>query len=301
MPGIVGFVTRLPRECAEEKVLQMLEVLQHEDSYATGMWAEESLGVYIGWVTQKGSFSDGMPLWNERRDVILAFSGEEFPDAGTERRLKEQGHELEGPGPSYLVHLYEEDPSFPAGLNGRFHGVLIDRNRKSTVLFNDRYGMHRIYYHESKDGFYFAAEAKAILAVNPETRRLDPRGLGEFLACGCTLEGRSLFEGVHVLAGGARWVFRNDCTVEKRAYFQPREWENQEPLEPEPYYRQLRDTFSRNLPRYFNGRQLVGMSLTGGLDTRMIMAWQRRSPGNFPCYTFGGGLRDCQDVILGLR
>ena len=38
------------------------------------------------------------------------------------------------------------------------------------------------------------------------------------------------------------------------------------------------------------------MSLTGGLDTRMIMAWQRSSPGSLPCYTFGGMYRDCQDV-----
>ena len=36
------------------------------------------------------------------------------------------------------------------------------------MLFNDRYGMQRIYYHQSKDAFYFAAEAKAILAVRPE-------------------------------------------------------------------------------------------------------------------------------------
>ena len=92
-----------------------------------------------------------------------------------------------GPAPRYLVHLYEEDPSFPAGLNGRFHGLLTDRNRRTAVLFNDRYGMHRIYYHESKDAFYFAAEAKAILAVCPELRRMDPRGLGEFVACGLRL------------------------------------------------------------------------------------------------------------------
>ena len=40
------------------------------------------------------------------------------------------------------------------------------------------------------------------------------------------------------------------------------------------------------------------MSLTGGLDTRMIMAWQKSQPGSLPCYTFGGMLRDCQDVSL---
>ena len=57
-------------------------------------------------------------------------------------------------------------------------------------MFNDRYGMHRIYYHEAKEAFYFAAEAKAILAVRPELRRADPRGLGEFVACGCVLDNR---------------------------------------------------------------------------------------------------------------
>src|SRR5207245_1545432 len=82
----------------------------------------------------------------------------------------------------YLVHLYEEDPSFPAGLNGRFHGLLVDRRRGTSTLFNDRYGMHRIYYHEAKEAFYFAAEAKAILGVRPELRRADPRGLGELMA-----------------------------------------------------------------------------------------------------------------------
>ena len=40
------------------------------------------------------------------------------------------------------------------------------------------------------------------------------------------------------------------------------------------------------------------MSLTGGLDTRMIMAWQKSQPGALPCYTFGGMFRDCQDVTL---
>ena len=75
--------------------------------------------------------------------------------------------------------------------------------------------MHRIYYHESKEAFYFAAEAKAILAVRPELRRADPRGLGEFVACGCVLENRTLFEGIHVLPPAAAWVFR-EGSIERK-------------------------------------------------------------------------------------
>src|SRR5271168_4406364 len=157
MPGIVGLITGRPREQAERELLRMVETLRHENFHVTGTWVDESLGVYVGWIARKDSFSDGMPVQNERGDVVLVFSGEEFPEPGTIQRVKERGHELGATGPSYLAHLYEEDSSFPAGLNGRFQGLLIDRSRGTAMLFNDRYGMQRVYYHESRDAFYFAS------------------------------------------------------------------------------------------------------------------------------------------------
>jgi len=301
LPGIFGLITRQPRSTAEPQLLKMLKVLRHESFYVTGTWIDETSGVYLGWTARENSFSDGMPILNERGDVVLVFSGEEYPEPDGVRHLKERGHEFKGNGPSYLVHLYEEDPSFPKGLNGRFQGLLSDRNRGIATLFNDRYGMHRLYYHESKDAFYFAVEAKAILEVRPELRRADPRGLGEFVTCGCVLEDRTLFEGVSFLPPGSAWIFRAGSVESKNKYFEPREWEQQEALDPESYYRDLREAFSRNLPRYLNGKERIGMSLTGGLDTRAVMAWQRFPPGSLPCYTYGEAGRDCQDVVVARR
>ena len=298
MPGIVGLVTRMPREQAEPQLLRMVDTLRVDPLYNTGTWVNESLGVYVGWSVRKGSFSDGMPVVNERGDVVLVFAGEEFPEPGTARRLEQQGHDLGEAGPSYLVHVYEEDPAFPAGLNGRFQGILTDLSRGTSTLFNDRYGMQRVYYHESRDAFYFSAEAKAILAVRPELRRPDLRGLGELVACGCVLEDRTIFEGVNVLPGGSAWVFRGGTLETKHAYFHAREWEDQTTLDPESYYREIRDIFSRNLPRYFAGQEPFGISLTGGLDTRMILAWHKPAPHSLPCYTFGGMFRDSQDVLV---
>jgi asparagine synthase (glutamine-hydrolysing) len=301
LPGIVGLITKMPRERAEPQLQRMVEALRHESFYVTGTWIDQSLGVYVGWVARENSFCDGMPLCNEKGDTILIFSGEEYPEPGIARGLKERGHAVTEKGPSYLVHLSEDSPAFPASLNGRFHGLLTDRSRGTTLLFNDRYGMHRVYYHESKEAFYFAAEAKAILAVRPELRRTDPRGLGEFVSCGCVLENRTLFEGIHMLPAASAWIFRAGAIERKNMYFQPREWEEQTPLDPESYYQELREVFSRNLPRYFNGQERVGMSLTGGLDTRMIMAWQKPAVGSLPCYTFGGTFRDCRDVVIARR
>jgi asparagine synthase (glutamine-hydrolysing) len=287
----------MPRQWAVAELARMVEAMRHDSYYVTGTWIDESLGVYVGWVARKGSFTDAMPLSNEREDLFLIFSGEEYPDPVTKHTLKERGHTFAAEGASYLAHLAEEDPDFPVSLNGRFHGLLVDRRSTKATLFNDRYGMQRIYYHESKQAFYFAAEAKAILCVRPELRTADLRGLGEYVACGCVLENRTFLRDVHVLPPASAWVFQGGA-VRRGSYFQPSEWENQPPLEPEPYYQQLRQVFSRNLPRYFDGRERVGVSLTGGLDTRMIMAWWKAPPGSLPCYTFGGPFRDCQDVII---
>src|SRR5438874_2644808 len=225
MPGIVGLVTKKPREEAEQELLRMVTTTRHESFYGTGTWSDESLGVYVGWTVQESSFADRMPICNERKDIVLVFAGEEFPKP-----------DLGAAGLSYLVNLYEEDPAFPAGLNGRFQGLLADRARRTITLFNDRYGMHRIYYYEAKDAFYFAAEAKAILAVRPELRAVDPRGLGELISCGCVLEDRTIFQGIRLVPSAAAWVFRDGAIQKRRTYFQAREWEDQAPLEPESYY-----------------------------------------------------------------
>lgn len=298
MPGLVGLITEMPSKQAEAEVLRMLATLRHESSYVTGTWSDESLGIYLGWVVRDERTASSMPLFNEQRNLVLVFSGDDFPEPGISSQIRERGHSCEVEGPSYLVHLAEEDTSFPKSLNGRFHGVLIDQRKGIVSLFNDRYGMHRIYYHQAPEAFYFAAEAKALLAVRPGLRSIDPDGLGQFVSCGCTMEDRTIFKGISVLPPASAWKFQGKGAVRKGVYFDAKEWEDQPVLDAETYYRQLRDVFAANLPRYFKGPDRIGVSLTGGLDSRMIMAWCNAEPGSLPCYSFRGMYRESQDAVI---
>jgi len=301
LPGIVGLISNRSKEVAEQELHQMLKSLCHEKFYTCGTWIDSSNGLYVGWVAREGSFAAGMPVQNEQGDITLTFSGEEFPEPTLVGNLRARGHEIK-PGPaSYLVHRYEEEADFPKGLNGRFHGLVVDRTKSTAILFNDRYGLQRLYYHEAQDAFYFAAEAKAILKVRPELRALDQRGLGEFMVCGCVLENRTLFPGIQVLPPGSAWSFRGGQLETKGSYFQPQEWEALKPLKEEDYYVHLRDVFVKNLPRFFEGKERIGVSLTGGLDTRIIMAWRKAERNTIPCYTFGSMYRDNEDVKLARR
>lgn len=281
----------MPRAWAEPQLKRMVEALQHESFYVAGTWIDESVGMYVGWVARRNSSSEVGLLRGERSDRTLIFSGEEFSDSGAVEGRNDAG-------PSYLARIAEGDSNFPASLNGRFHGLMVDRGAKSAMLFNDRYGMHRVYYHQAKEAFYFSAEAKAILAVRPELRKIVPRSLGELVSCGCVMENRTLFDGIHVLPCASRWIIRAGSVERQGTYFQSQEWEEQEVLEPEQYYRELRSVFTSRLPCYFKSRERIGISLTGGLDSRMILAWHDSPTGSLPCYTFGGTYRDCRDVIV---
>ncbi|HEY1462592.1 MAG TPA: hypothetical protein VGF44_04165 [Terriglobales bacterium] len=269
----------------------MLKAICHEDFYSSGTWIDESQGVYVGWTAIKGSFCDGMPLRNEKGDLCLIFSGEEYSDD----RLKANGSVPS----TYLLREYERNRNFVKDLNGLFHGLTADRKLGNVTLFNDRYGMHRLCYHESKDSFYFGAEAKAILAVRPELKTPSLRSLGEFTALSCVLENRTIFQDIHILPAASTWTFRNGALASKNIYFDTKEWEQQPSLDPESYYGELRDVLTRALPNYFAGSERVGIAITGGLDTRVIMALHPPDPSTVPCYTFSGMYRECQDVKIG--
>ena len=100
---------------------------------------------------------------------------------------------------------------------------------------------------------------------------------------------------VFLFPAASAWIFQNN-NIKKDNYFNPADWENQTWLEKEFFYDKLRETFVRILPRYFRGKQPIGISLTGGLDTRMLMSNTDMPVGKYPCYTFASMYRDCNDV-----
>jgi asparagine synthase (glutamine-hydrolysing) len=288
-------------ERATAILAEMVEALRHESFYVTGTYTDPSLGVYVGWCARAGSFADTMPVKNESGEVAMVLSGEVYTEPGRIQDLRAKGHSFGPQDCAHLVHLYEDAPDFFSELNGLFHGVVVDRRKGSATLFNDRYGMHRLCYHESKDAFYFSAEAKAILKVLPHLRQADPRSLGEFVSCSCVLEDRTIFKDIHALPAGSAWEFREGAVAKKASYFKPNQWESLPQLDSESHYRELKASFSKNLPLYFAGSEPIGMTLTGGFDTRMIMAWHQSSAGSMPCYTFGGMFRESEDVRIARR
>lgn len=297
MPGIAGLITTQTAGIEEEILKVMVDCMCHESFYSHGIFTNSDNGFFIGYTAIQGSFADCMPIYNETRDLVLFLTGECYPEQPSIRDLKNSGHRFIPDNASYLVHMYEErgDALFQ-DLNGWFNGIILDLRNSKATLFNDRYGIRRIYFNERNNVFAFSSEAKSFLKAFPDLRSIDPQSVGEFLNYDCVLDNRTYFPDINLLPPASAWSFYSGH-VKKKTYLDMGSLENQSPLEKKRFFKELGDTFKRILPRYF-AEGSIGMSLTGGLDTRSTLACLDPAPGQLPCYTFGGSYRDIFDVRI---
>jgi asparagine synthase (glutamine-hydrolysing) len=279
--GIFGLGT--PGE-NESLLSRMVESTSNGEISSVCTYANRELGVFFACNPVD---ADQFPnfAWNKARTIGCLISGDAFI-ASSDAQV-------------HLIRLYEElGLSALERLNGWFSGLLIDLRNRQAILFNDRYALRRIYVQEGNGRVLFSSEAKSLLAAVPNSRELDSRSLGEWLSCGCVLANKSLFRSVSLLPPGSTWIFSANGDLKKKSYFSADSWENQPLLSPSEFSERFWETFCRVLNRYTNGSRPVAMSLTGGLDSRIIMACAHANGRNLPCYTFNGSYRDCVDVRI---
>jgi asparagine synthase (glutamine-hydrolysing) len=93
-------------------------------------------------------------------------------------------------------------------------------------------------------------------------------------------------------------VFKG-ATVERRRYFDREQLESLEPVSDLEFLEGFSESLRRSVNRFVGTTPKVGISLTGGLDSRMVMASLDAPPGSVPCYTFGSMYRTTGDVAVG--
>jgi asparagine synthase (glutamine-hydrolysing) len=297
MPGITGIIRKVPYEGIERDLDLMVETMRHESFYAGNRYINKELGLYAGWMCHQGAFSDCMPLVNRNKDSLLIFHGENYLDDKSAARLRRPGQEFGESKAEYLTNAYDElGDNFFGWLNGWFSGLLVDLRTKRITLFNDRYGMGRIYFHQGKDEFIFSSEAKSLLKIRPALRVIHGEAMAEYLRFNCVTRNKTLFKGIELLPYASAWQFENGNLTKRGRYFQFSEWEQKRILDDDDLYERFAETVSKVFPAYSRSPQNVALSLTAGLDTRAVMASLRARRGSLPCYTFGGRWGELFDV-----
>jgi len=299
VPGITGIISNHLFLKNNPYLLDRMVAIQvNEKFYIKGRYDDNKIGIHVGWNNYDIFSCQKLPILNEKKDIAMIFIGEDYRSDRIDNSLQKSGHKFCGGGSDYIVHIYEEKGlDFLKDLNGLFCGLIIDFRTNEIHLFNDPFGMKRIYYHQSNEAFYFSSEAKCLLKVLPKLRSIDYDGLGEFFSIGCTLKDKTIFDGISIFPSGSIWSFSLGRVFRKKRYILFSK-SNGGYLDKYSLYNKLKEIFPIIISRYYKNNERMGVSMTGGLDTRLIMSWANFPPYRVPCYTFSGIYRDCHDAKI---
>jgi asparagine synthase (glutamine-hydrolysing) len=299
MPGIFGFVVRSPDDTYDpDKMLKkMSSTMCYENFYRLQECRVEGMQTYAGIVGfDDDDFLNRSHFDSQRKISVLT------SEPVCESLLSKFAIPSADAGPSSAAQwvladyyrsadlLFQENPPLVSG-------VIIDEHTKKIVIFNDLYGMERIFYSAAENFFVFASEAKAILSILPHTRRFDKHGLSEFLTCGCSLGERSLFNDIRILPYGSFIQIDHQKTLHKKQYVDIQKFEQLSAYDEQHFLDIFKDELLKSVNGYITDPATAAISITGGLDSRLILAAMKNQANRIPCYTFGSMYRETYDVV----
>lgn len=173
----------------------------------------------------------------------------------------------------HCLDLYlEHGRRFPARLNGAFNLIAWNLRTGEILIANDRYGLRPLQWAERDGALMFAPEAKALLAAGIIAKELNVRQVANQLSFGRVWIGdETFFRGVRVLPPASVWSWEPGGKIARETYWR---WE---PVAGGESMDELADACAQTLRqscaeqmREAGGR--VGVSLSGGLDSRVVIA-----------------------------
>lgn len=165
---------------------------------------------------------------------------------------------------------------------GSWAFVVYDCNEKRLFGARDRYGVKPLYYHEGKDHFVFASEISVLFALPQLRNDIEHQSVFDFLVFNRTDQSVGTFyEGVLRLQHGHSF----SITAGEVSISQWYDLRNKigRPLEKPA---EFLDVFTESIELNTQGDKLLGLSLSGGLDSSAIASVMIKKLGLTEFHTF---------------
>jgi asparagine synthase (glutamine-hydrolysing) len=299
MCGICGqynFGTREP--VAADTIRRMADSIVHRGPDDQGFYFDDALGFGFRRLSIIDLGGGHQPMTNDDGSVWVIFNGEiyNFPELKTE---------LEGYGfvfrtqsdTEVIVHGYKKwGVDVFNHLNGMFGLAIWDVPRKRLVVARDAFGIKLVYYRIKRGTLLFGSEIRALRAADPEKPAIDAVSMNLFLRYRFTPSPYTLYQGVNKLAPGTMLIAESGSVKVQRWYkFQP------EPFSPMPSAgdakEELLAIYRRAIKRHLLSDVPVGLLLSGGLDSGLLLALMNERGREWPTYTIGYGAEFKDDEL----
>jgi asparagine synthase (glutamine-hydrolysing) len=228
------------------------------------------------------------PMFDSEESVSVIFNGEIYNFNELRAELEQRGHRFRtNSDTEVIVHGYKEwGTDVFNHLNGMFGLAIWDLRRERLVVARDAMGIKLIYYRIANGCFTFGSEVRAVLAAEDCSPNIDPIALNLFLRFRYTPSPLTIFQGIRKLASGTMLVIeKGECREER--------WYNYTPLpfagkkDDREATEELLALYRGAVKRHLLSDVPVGLLLSGGVDSGLLLALMNEQGGPWLAYTVG--------------
>jgi hypothetical protein len=285
---LFGWVA-VDRTAETEGVLhEMAAALRGERRLEVALWKEPGFGVGVLYLAPSARHDASPPGMIHAQDRYVAWmAGEAFAWDGEPLDEVSVGDRSQKFGRRLLARWEAEGPRCVCALDGEYQIAVWDRRERQLQLLLDRFGALPMYWAENSQGFAFAGGVRAVLVAPGVDARPDPDALREAVSFGgFRLGTRTNIVGVHMAPPSAVITSRAGRTSVSRSWT----WSEAPAAHELPHADRLHA--ARSLWREAIRRRLVnsrrpGLTLSGGLDSRAILAEASRQTADISAVTYG--------------
>ncbi len=238
------------------------------------------------------------PMSDQEESVWVVFNGEIYNFQELKDELQGYGHIFRTKSDTeVIIHGYKQwGDDVLNHLNGMFGLAIWDSRRRRLILARDPFGIKLLYYSIDRERLVFGSEIRAVRAAMSDNVDLDPLSLNLFLRYRYTPSPYTIFKGVSKLAPGTKLTVEDGRYEVSRWYkFQPHPFSPAK--SPDEAREELLAIYKRAVRRQLISDVPVGLLLSGGLDSGLLLALMNGNGHSWPTYTVGYGSSFADDEL----
>jgi asparagine synthase (glutamine-hydrolysing) len=291
MCGIAGQFNFQRREPVErETTVRMARSIAHRGPDDEGFFVAGPVGLGFRRLSIIDLGGGHQPMSDKEETVWIIFNGEIYNYRELRAELQNKGHQFRtNSDTEVIIHGYKEwGTDVFNHLNGMFGLAIWDVPNERLVLARDAMGIKLIYYKIDNGQLAFGSEIRAILAAGDSRPEVDPVALNLFLRFRYTPSPLTIFQGIRKLAPGTMLVIENgECREERWYKFSPTPFPR--PKGTTEATHELLELYKNAVRRHLLSDVPLGILLSGGIDSGLLLALMNEQGGPWPAYTIGYG------------
>ncbi len=299
MCGICGqFNFASSRPAQRRDIEAMTRTLVHRGPDDEGYYIAGPLGFGFRRLSIIDLAGGHQPMSDQEESVWVIFNGEVYNFPELRRELEGYGYIFRTRSDTeVIIHGYKQwGDEVLNHLNGMFALAIWDVREQRLVLARDAFGIKLLYYRIDEDTLYFGSEIRAIRAAMDEDLELDPASLNLFLRYRFTPSPYTIAKNIRKLAPGTKLVVEHgSCEVSRWYRFKPAPFS---PVKSASEAREeLLELYKQAVRRQLISDVPVGLLLSGGMDSGMLLALMNLNGRAWPTFTVGYGSSFADDEL----